>query len=233
MDRRQSDGVFKPDEERPGASGKLDEVFRQLLGPVDDAWYCNLLKPVEGQEWAMDVTPDYAVIGVEGFKHMRTLAEKLRLLFILRDPIERAWSGLLQRYKRKPGGIAGFAETRLHDTDWILEVCTSGPDVGARCDYEATLNAIVQAGLEEHVQIKMYDDIETRPVQFISDVYEHLGLEWRGESPGAADILGKRVHSTEQKLEMPNSVRVGLRDYYGPKIERLAKRLPIPPSWGV
>lgn len=230
MDRRVKRGPASDADPADREAAKLTRPYRHLLSPVNDAWYCNLLAPARGQDWAIDVTPDYAVIGEDGFRHMRTLARKLRLLFILRDPVERAWSGLLQGYKRKPGGIAGFAETGLHDTRAIVTACTKGDDVGARSDYVATLDALAVAGLEDDVLIKLYDDIGRVPLQFIADVYQHLGKTMPSESAEEGG-LGERVHSTEAKLEMPAAVRAALKEFYQPKIERLAKRVPIPTTW--
>lgn len=213
--------------EHPHAVGRKLEF---LLNEVNDDWYVQLLQCGPGQEWSMDMTPCYAVIGSEGFAHCKRLANELKLVFILRNPVERAWSGLLENKKRAPGGIDGYLSQKLSDVDALFEECTRPGAISARTNYVSTLSSIREAELSDNLLVKFYDDISTNPKGFVSDVYSHLGMS---PDPACMDdrVLGARVYGT-QKTERPKQLEIRLRDYYRPMVLDLQKfNIDVPKAW--
>jgi len=208
----------------------LAKRFSNLMNEANDEWYESLIKPNANQKYAMDITPDYAVIGEEGFTHLKGSAKNLKLLFILRDPVDRAWSGLLQGKKNTAGGIEKFLKENTNDINGLFKLCTTGKDVWPRSNYLKTILELESIGLLDKTLIKFYDDIAVCPEDFITDVYHFLEMEVPGID-GYSDSLLKRVYSTEGKTEMPSELRGRLKEFFYPMLSTLNEKISLPTKW--
>ena len=72
-----------------------------MRAALDDDWYVSLFADRGGKKVAGEVTPEYALIGISGLKHLKRLAPDARIIFIMRNPVTRAWSQLLHLSNRK------------------------------------------------------------------------------------------------------------------------------------
>jgi hypothetical protein len=213
-------------------NGMLVRKINLLLNSVTDEWYADLLRLRKNQEYAMDITPDYAVIGTDGFKHMKSIAHDLKLLLILRDPVERAWSGLLQGKKQQPGGIAKFIEEKGEDIDFLFKSCSTGPDIGARNNYLMTLEALEEVGLadEGHLLIRFYDDISNDPDKLVKEIYRFLEIP-PPEPDIFSETLRSRVYATP-KTVMPPELKIRLKAHYANMLQQINDRFTsIPDTW--
>ena len=84
--------------------GRLSELkaqnswyTRYMSDPIDDDWYRALFADRRGRRFAGEATPEYAILGVEGFRHLRRLAPSARVIFIMRNPVRQSWSQLLHQ----------------------------------------------------------------------------------------------------------------------------------------
>jgi hypothetical protein len=206
--------------------------LRLLFNEADDAWYEELLHIFPHQECALDITPDYAVIGAEGFKHIGRMAEDVKILFIMRKPVDRAWSGLVQGKKHTPEGTQGFLNRTSEET--LLEILNTGLDVGARTNYLATLRHLKEAGLfPNQVLIKFYDEISTDPEKFITDIYQFIDMS----APSMdifANTLRDRIHASPKET-MPAEIKEKVKLHYLPMLETINEEfkefITIPENW--
>ena len=70
-------------------------------GRLDDAWYASLFA-LAGDKVKGETTPDYSALPPEKVAHVHELMPEARILFVMRNPIERAWSQALM-FARKSG----------------------------------------------------------------------------------------------------------------------------------
>lgn len=206
--------------------------FAWLINEPTDDWYSNLLRISGHQEFALDITPDYAVIGKQGFEHIKSIANQVKLLFILRNPADRAWSGLLQGKKKTVGGIAGYLDNKTTTIDAMFAAATSGADVGGRNNYLATLIALEEAGLLDNGQvlIKFYDELESSPEGLIADIYQFLALPLP-DMALFSETLRAKVYAT-QKTVMPGELKDRLDAYYEDMIREINDRfVTVPAAW--
>ena len=71
---------------------KLDHMRKVVLDqPKDFAWYRSLFEPA-GERLTGDITPAYATLSGSVVGRIRELLPDCRVIFIMRNPIERAWS---------------------------------------------------------------------------------------------------------------------------------------------
>ena len=202
-----------------------------LSGPINDLWYTRLLTGHSQTSWSVDITPDYAVIGTNGFAHLKRIAKNLKIIFILRDPVERSWSGLLQGQKHKPGGLEEFFKTELKNIDRLLKICTVGEDVGKRSDYATTIYHLKEADLFHQCSIQYYDDLAARPGQFLKNLYDFIGLDFPNANEDLKQAIRARVHQTNGAILIPKPLESGLIDYYQEKLRGLASLVPVPRAW--
>ncbi|MDD5274469.1 MAG: sulfotransferase domain-containing protein [Methylovulum sp.] len=209
----------------------LARRFAWLINEPTDDWYSNLLRISGRQEFALDITPDYAVIGRQGFEHIKRIANQVKVLFILRNPSERAWSGLLQGKKKTAGGIAGYLENKTTTIDAMFAAATSGADVGGRNNYLATLIALEEVGfLDGQVLIKFYDELESSPEDFIADIYQFLEMPLP-DMALFSETLRAKVYAT-QKTVMPPELKDKLDDYYADMVKEINERfIGVPGAW--
>ncbi|MGZ8136385.1 MAG: sulfotransferase domain-containing protein [Methylococcaceae bacterium] len=208
----------------------LSRKFSLLLNELDDAWYADLLRLKKGQLCSLDITPDYAVIGADGFAHLARLANNINILFIIRNPVDRAWSGLLQGKKRANGGINGFIAQHGDDIDFLFNQCTNVRDVKLRNDYLKTLEDLESAGIKNNLLVKFYDDISQDPENLISDIYSFIDIT-TPPSDTFADTLRTKVYET-QKTAMPKELELRLKAHYKDMVFKIHTRhVNVPANW--
>jgi hypothetical protein len=132
------------------------------------SWYQALFsrdeRLIEG-----DITPAYATLDIDTIRRVHRHYPAIKILFILRNPIERAWSSALMAMQR--------AELELDEVSdqWFVDHFNSRGS-RARGAYEATLRRWRDVFGEGAVSVLMYDDIKTRPFEVMAGVCEFLQL---------------------------------------------------------
>jgi len=209
----------------------LARRFYLLISELNDEWYSELLRVGKNQEIALDVTPDYAVIGQRGFEHVKNIANDVKILFILRDPVYRAWSAILQRNKKHPNGIPGFISDKGSDINYLFKETSSGPDIGARNNYLSNLDNLKSAGLlDGRVLIKFYEDVQFEPESFMKDIYRFLNIPIPSMAT-FSETLKAKIHETP-KANIPVELEHRLKSHYSKMVREINDQyIKVPDSW--
>src|SRR5690606_33123534 len=84
--------------------------MRYFLGRPSDQWYASLFHDAQNRGFTCgEITPDYAVMDRERFCQLFALNPAAKTIFLIREPIERCWSGYMNA--RKKGLDSGQAPT--------------------------------------------------------------------------------------------------------------------------
>ena len=78
----------------------LDWAMRYCLGRRTDEWYGALFPKIEGKI-SGEVCPGYARVGLVDVEHVHRLMPNAKVIYLIRNPVERAWSALAMHF-RKP-----------------------------------------------------------------------------------------------------------------------------------
>lgn len=141
---------------------------RKLLrGRHIPEYYFGLFKSDGGIN--CDITPAYALLSEEAIKCMRDTVPDAKILFIIRDPVERMWSELLYFYHMRHGED-GYS--RLLDD--YRDIDDFGEHQRKRCDYAAT-SKMFQSYFSD-VMIVVFEEMNMRPRQTIADICEFVGI---------------------------------------------------------
>ena len=222
-------GVFLPkrkeihfyDEPLPGVAVEDSDLrwsetfFFDVDRAAHQRWYWYQFRHA-GSRLAGDITPLYSTLS-EG--RIRTIFEHnpdLKIIYILRNPVERAWSGVRKSVWYQKG------ETFLDDKDeaWILEKIMR-PEVLIRGDYPRAIKNWEAVFPQEQIQYLFHDDIEADSDKVLTEISDFLGLV--GTAAPAQQPRSRRVNAAPQKA-MPEHVRAALLDYYRPQIAVLEQK---------
>lgn len=203
---------------------KANPAFRASVDRVrmiydDDAYFEHFARLAEPETRVLtDITPAYAPIGEDGFRFMRQLCAGQdiapKILFILRDPVDRLWSHLhfLRQFR------AEFDPTR----DWAEWL--DDPATLARCDYKATIEALERVFPKDVILLLFYETLFDRG---FADLCAHLNL-----SPPDID-KSRRANETRQKRDLPDEAAAAFRAVLDPQYAFCRDRFggSLPPEW--
>jgi hypothetical protein len=184
------------------------------FGYYDEAWYRALFSQAAPHQACGEITPAYAILDVADIERIRAVNPEMRLIYLIRDPIERAWSGV--RFS------ASLDRSSIDDdsTDaWIARL--KSPLMQLRGDYERTLENYLQVFEPSQILIGFYDAISKDPKGLIDAVTGFLGVP---EFPANVVDHRTRVNASPER-NIPKPIMEFLLAEYGPLTERLAERL--------
>lgn len=192
-----------------------------MRNPINDDWYMSLFRHRGAQRFAGEVTPEYAIVGREGFAHLHRLAPDARVLFIMRNPVTRAWSQVLHHCRSN--GLDALRQS----LDAISTLVDS-ERFRALSDYPATLDDIAATFPHEQVKTLFYEDIHQDRQKAIAQVCAFIGISF---DPAWFPELGRRFNRS-QDAALPEPVRAHLRELYRDTALEVRARIGrVPESW--
>ena len=143
-----------------------------------------------------DITPSYSVLNRERIKLIKTLMPNLKLIFILRNPIDRALSAANMRFSKKlERDINSVSEDEL-----IKFISTTG--VIKRGKYLETLKNFNEFFDEDQIHVDFYDCIKTEPEKLIKRIFSHIGVD--SEIDMTKLPLKKIIHKSKNEKFIPS-----------------------------
>lgn len=183
---------------------------RYYLGRPSDSWYASLFPP-GGRLVRGEITPAYSLLSRADVERVAALMPAAKILFLLRDPVERAWSG----YRRR-GLTPDQVRARL------------ARPVDRRGDYLTAIARWGGAFPRGQLHVDFYDDIAADPAGLLMRVFRFLGVAESVRLAGDVTIA-HRVNAAPP-APMPLEVRAALTRRHLPTIEGLADMFGGPAS---
>lgn len=189
-------------------------VYFDLDNPAHWRWYSLQFAPgadkVKGE-----ITPDYSTLSRARVGELKAHLPEVKIILLIRNPIDRAWSGLRYSWKRhldenlRPAEVEALLRAALH------------PERLLRGDYPLTLTNWEAHFPEAQRLYLLYDDIAAQPSAELGRVARFLGVD-PAKLPREGDAA--RVNHAPPET-IPPAVRARLRDYYEPQIGWLQAHL--------
>lgn len=163
-----------------------------------------------------DITPTYNALGAEQYGEIRARLEAARfdvkVVFLMRDPVDRVWSALRMMRRDHKGEEMTDAQ--------FMEMCRERylrPGSLARTRYDETVASLEKAFDEDQLYYGFYESMfEPGNVKAVSD---HLGLDLSGYD------TGKRVNASPS-APIPDDFAAELRALYQPVYDFCFERFP-------
>lgn len=200
---------------------KTDSIIRNLVSPIDDQWYYELYKD-KTKKYAADFTPEYALIGGEGFRHVRRMAHKVKIAFIMRDPVERAKSAIRYFYKRQGIEISAVPREKITER-------AKNPRLLSHSSYHNTVRVLDEVFSSENVLYLFYEDMMKDKQGHIDKVCDFLGVN---RTQVSVEDLERRVNATEEFAFDPSLDAFLLKQLYFVYDEMMNRFHHLPKSWG-
>lgn len=192
-----------------------------MRSPIDDAWYASLFRHRGDKKFAGEVTPEYAIIGRDGLQHIRRLAPDARVMFIMRNPVTRAWSQVLHHCRANNLDAGRQTPATIID---ILSLET----FRQLSDYVGTIDDVRATFAPEQTRMMFYEDMHRDRHAMLEDVCGFIGV---GFDKGHFVNLGRR-YNRSQEGELPGPIAEHMRNLYRPVAEGVRQRVGrIPDAW--
>lgn len=107
----------------------------------------------------MDTSPEYALLDAAGIDRVIAALPDVRVIYLLRNPIEREWSGAQMRFRKNPN----------RGPESVLE----GRHPHAR--YHENIQRWTARLPSERLYIGWFDDIATHPEELLADILAFIG----------------------------------------------------------
>ncbi|MGB0370720.1 MAG: sulfotransferase domain-containing protein [Opitutales bacterium] len=170
-------------------------------------WYKSLYSMRKGITG--DITPSYSVIDSDDITEMRAINPELKILMLLRNPIERAWSSFRFSHKRS---MEAFD---LYDFSVFHKFVSSSHQM-LRSDYRRTLAEFSRVFDPARIMIVFYDAISETPELLLNQVLEFLGAGAVSSRKDLETVVNKTnfVEMPEPYLELLKRVYAGDIEFY-------------------
>jgi hypothetical protein len=147
------------------ANADLARLLELIAAPdVDDGWYRSIFGRAPAGAVCGDFTPEYSILPAHGIEHVQRLAPNARIILLVRDPIERAWSQIRMLSRSQP---------QVHPLKLAMR-----EEVANRSDYEAILTNWRRCFDGSRILVRSLDAIAAEPATVLADVCRFLDLSF-------------------------------------------------------
>ncbi len=205
---------------RGRAPNDLSWDLRYFLGRRNKGWYVSLFRPRAGQI-AGEITPAYSMLDRETVEEIHEINPDLKVIYLLRDPIERAWSGALSEFVRRRRRPL----ESITDDEFILHFDRPGHLL--RGDYVRTLSIWEGVFGPGQVFVGFLEQIQHQPRQLLLDLCRFLGIEV--DDAVLTDGVGRRINfAGDYRGRVPERFERRLARQHLPQLRLLAARFGSP-----
>lgn len=207
---------------RPRRLSDLTWEFRYVFGDWSDEWYSSLFDNTGGRV-SGEITPAYACLGEAAIAHVYKLMPEAKLILLLRDPIDRAWSHAKMDLTR--AGSKDAAD--IDDAAFITHF--NSPASRRRGDYMGCIDRWLAQFSEEQLFLGFYDEILSSPEDLLKRIYSFLGVS--ASDANVPSAVHARVN-TGRAASIPPHLHRHLAALYVDELRALAGRFgTYPQAW--
>lgn len=182
-----------------------------------DEWYADIFSVAPPGTVTGEITPEYSTLDEQAIAHMRRLCNDPVFIYIIRDPVKRAWSQLKMNMVRNGDfNKAVSKKNKIVDID-LFHHNIKHYSIVDRADYESYIPKWDE--LKDKVLYVPFQEISTDPNGLLKKVAKFIGVS-DVECFTEAD---KQVHKGSG-LKMPKEVASHLSDIMMTQYDYLEKR---------
>ena len=204
----------------------LNKKLIFAFGEIGDSWYSSLYNK---ELIATDITPAYSVLPESGFRHISKIADSVKVLFVMRDPVDRMLSQVRYKFNEELRIYQGRESKRIDEADpnELKNICNLR-GVIARSNYPETIKKLYQIFSKENLKLIFYDKLCDAPDEFISEVCEFVDIK---SIDASVEKLQTGLNVGE-KFNFPDVIENQVKETCKPIVKELKSMLPeLPESW--
>jgi hypothetical protein len=222
--QRIKEGIVALQADHPAeARASLGWFGAYLAEPTDDAWFASLYDDPLGTKWCAEFSNLNVLLPPAGWQHARNVARRIRIIYTLRNPLERLWSHT-RFHLAFTGAFAQLAEWQEADFRGFLAL----PEIASHGRYAYVLDTLDQNFDRGDYHILMFEDIETIPDSVLAGIEAFLGI-----SPGVYNQTSLvEHHNMGPQYAMPQAFAAAAKPMVEIELAALdARGFPIPLAW--
>lgn len=191
-------------------------IRRFHFAPVSTRWYRDLFPPeLVGGRLAGDITPAYSTLDDRGVRFARrVLAPGCRVFLIVRNPVERVWSGIKMLHRWRGSSIEQVERENLRRQ-------MEEPTHRLRGDYPRIVRLWGEAFGQDFAVFR-YDRLAEDPAAFLREVGSFIGAEL---DPSRSE-LEARANADPAARRIPPALHELLVERFRGEIEELERLVP-------
>lgn len=191
----------------------LDEIIDHLSQEtVDDEWYLRIFEKADRNMTKIEICPTYLYIDRDGVEHVKRLNSDLKIIVIIRDPVERAISHVKMQTHR--GVDERSMSDLVHEDQKLFQYLDY-------TDYKKYFPVWRSLFKKQNILVVNYRTLEENPLQFLTNVFEFCDLD---PSQFDRSFLGRHVFEGP-KVPVPPKLVERLRRELEPQYAYLRDEL--------
>ena len=187
----------------------FDFLFHEPL-----AAYAELFAAGRGKV-KCDVTPNYGRLRPARIRFVRRVMPGVRLVFLMRHPVERAWSQAVMDLATR----AGRALEEVPRAEWLAHFRAASNRRNGH--YGAMLDAWLRHFPADQLLVGFVEEVRERPRALLARVFAHAGLD--SDVPEAYAAAHERV-AAGPGAPLPAELRAELAPLFADQVRRIAAR---------
>lgn len=198
---------------------------RYLCLPPSDGWYRSLFKSAGNVGYFTgEITPGYGILPQEGVERIQRVCPNVKILFLLRNPVERTWSHI----KKKRLGKASPSDL----PEKVLQEMIDLPDVRQCSDYRSQVSIYDTVFGSHNVSIFFFEDLLSSPDATFKDILTTIGDFERPADDVMRRMRGVGPVNVTPHAECPEHIRTRLLRRYQTDMRWLKLRAGrLPERW--
>lgn len=185
-------------------SGPYFDYLQSLLAEdmFTMEWYRRAYSlPAARGKMTGDITPEYCMIGEKGVEYVRSLLGDIKIIMMVRDPVDRALSQIRMNAKNQKIDLASASLDQ-----WMA--LTTDPVIYTRARYTEFIPLWREAFGDANILILRYTDVSKQPIKVLIRTECFLGI-----GSGKYAEVEKPIHASINKYAVvPEQVTVYLHE---------------------
>jgi len=183
-------------------------------GNYNDDWYSSLFADVDESKVTGDFSPDYSLLPDSGVEHLFSLVPNTKLIFLLRNPVNRIISGASYAIRTEVNLSPEEREKKLvNSIKSDLQFAFS--------DYQGIIERYERFFTQSSLKVLYHDDINENPLKIIKEACEWGGAEFKPKY--FRESIEKSVNTSKEQ-QFPEEALRELNRKCMPTLEWLANR---------
>ncbi len=189
----------------------VDIAAMGRIGTDRNAYFEYFASRIKNESVFGEISPSYSHLGVDGFRIMSESHPDLRVIFLLRDPVERTCSHIRHIWRHRP-------ELELDD---IIAGLTPDSAFYFRSDYGPTIDALKSVFSEDRIFLEYYEKLFTE--ETIARVCKFLGISYHTPDFGHQTNIARTRNILDEDKKR---IREKLDPIYKDMVKRTGNQLP-------
>jgi len=185
-------------------------------------WYRSLFTPTDGQ-LSGEITPRYAAISLRTIASIHRRMPDLKIIYLLRDPIDRMWSDLAMFHDQRFGGTGTHQVIAAADSVFLKKSRNL-----QHSRYADNLRRWEMFFPREQIFTGFLDEITSSPSDLLQRIFAFLGVD-STHRPNEA-LMFEKINFADYP-PIPETAALPLARALLDDTRALSERLPGTPAW--